>query len=87
MKNSFLIYYDFEEQTAALTDAQVGRLMRMILAYERRGEVPTEGEPELIMAFRFLKPSLDTNREKYDRVCQRNKRTRAKALLTTGDDR
>lgn len=25
MKNSFLIYYDFEEQTAALTDAQVGR--------------------------------------------------------------
>lgn len=62
MKNSFLIYYDFEEQTAALTDAQVGRLMRMILAYERRGEVPTEGEPELIMAFRFLKPSLDTNR-------------------------
>ena len=59
MKNSFLIYYDFEEQTAALTDAQVGRLM----------------------------PSLDTNREKYDRVCQRNKRNRAKALLTTGDDR
>ena len=23
MKNSFLFYYDFEEQTAALTDAQV----------------------------------------------------------------
>lgn len=43
MKNSFLIYYDFEEQTAALTDAQVGRLMRMILAYERRARCPQRG--------------------------------------------
>lgn len=31
-KNSLILYYDFEEQTAAFTDEQVGRLVRMLLA-------------------------------------------------------
>ena len=53
MKNSFLIYYDFEEQTAALTDAQVGRLMRMIRPMSGGARCPQRGEPELITAFRF----------------------------------
>ena len=29
-KNSFIVYYDFEEQTATLSDQQVGRLIRVM---------------------------------------------------------
>ena len=73
-KNSFLIYYDFETQTAALSDAQVGQLLRAMLAYEKRGEVPEGLEGPIQMAFQFLKPVLDSNREKYARICARNRR-------------
>ena len=34
-KSSFILYYDFEEQTATLTDEQVGRLIRVMLDYEK----------------------------------------------------
>lgn len=76
-KNSFLIYYDFEDQTSALSDQQVGKLVRLLLAYEKRGEIPEGGEPSVQMAFLFLKPGLDSNREKYVKMCERNRRNRS----------
>lgn len=90
-KNSFLLYYDFEDQTASLTDQQVGRLIRTMLAYERRGELLEDQEPAVTMAFRFLKPSLDSNRVKYEKVCERNRRNRHKGdqsspVVTSGTD-
>lgn len=77
-KNSLILYYDFEEQTAAFTDAQVGRLLRMLLAYEKRGEILEDEAPEITMAFLFLKPGLDSNRAKYEKICQRNRQNRNK---------
>ena len=72
-KNSFIVYYDFEEQTATLSDQQVGRLIRVMLDYEKRGVLP-DGEDTLVgMAFWFLKVGLDLNDEKYRKVCERNK--------------
>ena len=67
-KNSFIVYYDFEEQTATLSDQQVGRLIRVMLDYEKRGVLP-DGEDTLVgMAFWFLKVGLDLNDEKYRKV-------------------
>lgn len=75
-KNSLILYYDFEEQTATLSDAQVGRLIRVMLDYEKRGVLP-DGEDTLVgMAFWFLKVGLDLNDEKYRKVCERNKANR-----------
>lgn len=75
-KNSFIVYYDFEEQTATLSDQQVGRLIRVMLDYEKRGVLP-DGEDTLVgMAFWFLKVGLDLNDEKYRKVCERNKANR-----------
>lgn len=90
-KTSFLIYYDFEEQTASLTDQQVGRLIRTMLAYEKRGELLEEQEPAVTMAFRFLKPGLDNNRLKYEKICERNRKNCRKGnqtspLVTSGAD-
>ena len=67
-KNSFIVYYDFEEQTATL--------IRVMLDYEKRGVLP-DGEDTLVgMAFWFLKVGLDLNDEKYRKVCERNKANR-----------
>lgn len=90
-KNSFIIYYDFEEQTAGFTDAQVGELIRMILSYEIRGQLPQSENPALKMAFRFLKPVLDCNRRKYEKMCERNRNNRRGGrekppLVTSGTD-
>ena len=72
-KNSFIVYYDFEEQTATLSDQQVGRLIRVMLDYEKRGVLP-DGEDTLVGM--FLKVGLDLNDEKYRKVCERNKANR-----------
>lgn len=75
-KNSFILYYDFEEQTALLSDEQVGRLIRLILDYEKRGILPDREDRLVEMAFWFLKVGLDVNAEKYRKVCQRNRANR-----------
>ena len=78
-KRSFILYYDFEEQTAAMTDAQVGRLIRVLMAYELRGEVPDGEEPAVMMSFYFMKPVMDVNRAKYEKMWERNRINGAKA--------
>lgn len=81
-KRSFILYYDFEEQTAAMTDAQVGRLIRVLMAYELRGEVPPEDVDVAVrMAFQFIKPLLDSNRERYEKVCERNRKNALKSTV------
>lgn len=72
-KNSFLIYLDYEEQFDLLSDEELGQLMRAIMQYEKTGEeIKLEGM--LKMAFSFIKTQLDKDREKYNEVCEKNKR-------------
>lgn len=91
-KSSFILYYDFEEQTATLTDEQVGRLIRVMLDYEKRGVLPDREDMLVEMAFWFLKVGLDVNSEKYRKVCQRNKANRNRSsdqwspVVTDGTD-
>lgn len=86
-KSSFILYYDFEEQTATLTDEQVGRLIRVMLDYEKRGVLPDREDMLVEMAFWFLKVGLDVNSEKYRKVCQRNQgqsQSRQRPVVTSG---
>lgn len=91
-KSSFILYYDFEEQTATLTDEQVGRLIRVMLDYEKRGALPDREDMLVEMAFWFLKVGLDVNDEKYRKVCERNRANRnggvrqASPVVTSGTD-
>ncbi len=76
-KNSFLIYLDYEEQFDLLTDEELGQLMRAIILYEKTRK-ETELSGMLKMAFSFIKTQLDKDREKYNEVCEKNKRNGAK---------
>ena len=63
-KDSFLLYYEWEEYFEGLTDRQLGELLRAVFAYEKRGERYGGTDREVSMALRFVQGTLDRNREK-----------------------
>ena len=73
-KDSFLLYYEWEEYFEGLTDRQLGELLRAVFAYEKRGERYGGTDREVSMALRFVQGTLDRNREKYERMCERNRK-------------
>ena len=61
MAKEFLpLFLDFNETTQDLTDAQCGHLIRAMVDYAN-GKEPNVGEGMELMAFRFLKGSIDRN--------------------------
>lgn len=69
MKNSFLIYYEYEEQLSILSDEELGQLIRAIFKYEKNNVIPNF-KGVLQIAFLFIKGNLDRDREKYDKRCE-----------------
>lgn len=76
-KNSFIIYHDYRETLADLTDEQVGQLFRALFDYEI-DRVEPQFNGELKIAFKFIKKDLDINLTKYENICKRNKENIAK---------
>lgn len=72
-KDSFLLYYEWEDNLSDLTNDQLGSLLRALFAYEKRSEQYTGSDPEVRMAFRFVKGTLDRNREKYDATVEKRR--------------
>ena len=77
MKNSLVIYYDILEQLKDFSDEQFGCLLRAVINYDRTGELPTLTN-ELSFAFKFMKPVLDKNKEKYEELCEKRRVSGAK---------
>lgn len=75
-KNSFLLYFELREQIGDLSDEQVGKLLRGVLDYEIDRIVPEFEDLELRMAFKFVKVSLDVNRQKYEEKCEKARQSR-----------
>lgn len=71
-KNSFIIYHDYRETLADLTDEQVGQLFRALFDYEI-DRIEPQFIGELKIAFKFIKKDLDINLTKYENICKRNK--------------
>lgn len=71
-KNSFIVFYDYKEALADLTDEQVGKLFRALFDYEIERKEPNF-EGGLNIAFKFIKKDLDINLTKYASVCERNR--------------
>jgi hypothetical protein len=72
-KKSFLIYHDYWEWLRLLTNEELGRLMRIIFAYEREQILPENLDGKLEMAFAMIKETLDRDKKKYEIVCNRNR--------------
>lgn len=82
----FMVYPELEQQTAMLTDAQLGVLFRGMLAYNR-GEEPVFADTIVQLAFSFVQPNMQRGREKYQSICERNRRNGAKGGRPKGSSR
>ena len=71
MKNSFILYQDYEQHIQLLTDEQAGKLLKAIFAYNQG--IPFDLDPVTKMAFSFIKAGLDRDNEKYQSILNRNK--------------
>lgn len=65
-KESFILFYDLEDQTENFTSAELGDLLRAIFAYEKRGVKPEGLSTVVQVAFSFVAPQLDRNRASYN---------------------
>lgn len=71
-KDNFILYSSHKELFETLPDGQAGKLIKAIFQYEETGEIPKLASTTQ-MAFTAIKPTLDRNKEKYEKVVERNK--------------
>lgn len=72
-KDSFILYLDQQEIFKMLTDEEAGQLIKAIFEYENTGKIISL-EKSLQIAFIPIKSALDRNKEKYNKVVERNKK-------------
>lgn len=84
-KDSFIVFYEWEENLEKLSDQQMGQVFRAIFAYEKRGERYNGPDFAVDMAMNFIYGVIDRNREKYDAICERNRRNGIKGGAPTGN--
>jgi hypothetical protein len=69
MKESFLLYYEYEEYFNELSDSEGMMLLKAIFAYEKRGEIlPLDGMGKAF--FMVITNALERNKEKYAKISQ-----------------
>lgn len=73
MKNSFILYHEYQQHFELLSDEELGKFMRVIFNYEITGKIPKDLSPMQKMAFSFIKKDLDDNREKYNATIEAKK--------------
>ena len=73
MKNSFVLYYEFKESIELLSDEQAGKLFKSLFDYETENKEPDFTDIAMKIVFSTIRNSLDRNKEKYEKTCQRNK--------------
>lgn len=67
-----IVYYDVLEQLEDFNNEQIGQIFKAMIKYDKDGELPTF-EGEMKVAFRFIKLSLDKNKEEYLLKCEQNR--------------
>lgn len=71
-KDSFLLYQEHRDIFQTLDDEEAGQLIKAIFEYEDTGQI-NDLDKSLKIAFIPIKNALDRNREKYEKVVERNK--------------
>ena len=69
-----MLYFDRMTFLDRLDMTQRGELITAIIDYARDGAVPEINDPMLGMAWDVLRPVLDLDAERYEAICERNRR-------------
>ena len=71
-RNSFQLYHNFYNQFKLLGMEERGELITAIFEYAKDQTASRELSPLVNMAFSCMKDTLDRDREKYERICEKN---------------
>lgn len=71
MKNSFILFNDYYEKLKGLTDEQMGKLFRAILAAQN-GEELTFDDIAVRMAYEFIAVDIEKHNKAYEERCKTN---------------
>ena len=71
-KNGFVLYNNYFNQIALLSMEERGILITAIFEYTRNGHIETEMPREVLMAFSFIKDTLDRDLAAYRARCEQN---------------
>lgn len=69
----FPAYFSYARTLEGLTDEQFGHVMRAAIEYAEHGTIPELSALEK-MGFAFIKEDIDRANERYQKVCETNKR-------------
>jgi len=69
-RKGVFIWYEDAVQFQLLTDAQLGRLIRILIKYSQHGEQPKFDDPVLEMAFSFMAARDDRENDRYAKICE-----------------
>ena len=84
-KPSFLVYYDNEVVIVRMSDEEAGKLFKSLFPYGREEIKPDfEKSPALAMAFDILSMTIDRDKEKYVKRCEKNRENIQKRWTKAG---
>ena len=85
-KKGVIMYYDLLEQLQDFSDESFGKIARAMIEYDKNGTLPNF-EGELKIAFKFIKLSIDRNKEEYEQKCEKNRDNALKRWNANGCER
>lgn len=65
MRESFVLYTNYEEKLSELTDEELGYLLRKIFEYQKTGKIP-KMKRDILMVFKMIQVDLDKNNERWE---------------------
>ncbi len=74
MKDTFIVYSSYLERFAKLSDEHLGMLFRAMLEYQSTGIEPQIDDITVSVCFNVVKFDMDANNEKYEQMCERQRR-------------
>ena len=74
-KDNYIMHSSYNEHFKLLTNEELGRLIRDVNEYVQYGNIPkyTNEERVLNMAYSFMKATIDIEKSKYLKKCERNR--------------
>lgn len=81
MKDGMILYASYAEKFQRLTDAQFGRLIRLVFKYQAGEDVDNIDDFAVSLAFDVIRYDLDRNNHKYEEICEKRREAGAKGGL------
>ena len=68
-----VLYTSYSDKFKKLSDEQIGKLARLIFAYQLGKDIPEITDPAIEIAFEVIRNDLDMNNKKYDEVSEKRR--------------